>query len=287
MWRTMANPDATAVDESSSGAVSDRLHGCNRSHAGGQAHQLQRTRSHAARHRAREERCADRLPAGNQQRPRQRARRGRVRRRHAGIQGDAGVRGNDRQEAGADRHVAARPTTHRCRSSIRARCRNTSARSRSASRSARRSPRSRSTPPPSISLRSTRSSLPNCSLGEGGLTPEFVEHVAETLDIGPGTRVFEVDCGARRRFCFLSIENGYIVGGIDADPDAIKSAHRRDGRWRVSGRRRRRRSIPAMPWHVVVCRSFAGAPDLDYMRGVLARMFAKATHAIAAAGCAR
>ena len=38
---------------------------------------------------------------------------------------------------------------------------------------------------------------------------------------------------------------------------------------------------PAVPWHVVVCRSFAGAPDLDYMRGVLARMFAKATHAIA------
>ena len=37
-----------------------------------------------------------------------------------------------------------------------------------------------------------------------------------------------------------------------------------------------------MPWHVVVCRSFLpAAPDLDYMRGVLARMFAKATHAIA------
>ena len=38
---------------------------------------------------------------------------------------------------------------------------------------------------------------------------------------------------------------------------------------------------PGVPWHVVVCRSFAGASDLDYMRGVLARMFAKATHAIA------
>jgi len=38
---------------------------------------------------------------------------------------------------------------------------------------------------------------------------------------------------------------------------------------------------PGVPWHVVICRSFAGAPDLDYMRGVLARMFAKATHAIA------
>ena len=46
---------------------------------------------------------------------------------------------------------------------------------------------------------------------------------------------------------------------------------------------------PAVPWHVVVWRlsraksreSFANAPDLDHMRGVLARMFAKATHAIA------
>jgi len=36
-----------------------------------------------------------------------------------------------------------------------------------------------------------------------------------------------------------------------------------------------------VPWHVVVCRSFAATPDLDYMRGILARMFAKATHAIA------
>jgi hypothetical protein len=38
---------------------------------------------------------------------------------------------------------------------------------------------------------------------------------------------------------------------------------------------------PGVPWHVVVCRSFSRAPDSDSMRGVLARMFAKATHAIA------
>ena len=38
---------------------------------------------------------------------------------------------------------------------------------------------------------------------------------------------------------------------------------------------------PAMPWDVVICRSFAGRPEVDYMRGVVARMFAKATHGIA------
>ena len=48
---------------------------------------------------------------------------------------------------------------------------------------------------------------------------------------------------------------------------------------------------PAMPWDVVICRSFAGRstfaeptvdePDAVYIRGVVARMFAKATHGIA------
>ena len=36
---------------------------------------------------------------------------------------------------------------------------------------------------------------------------------------------------------------------------------------------------PGVPWDVVICRSFSGESDLD--RGLLARMFAKATHAIA------
>ena len=107
----------------------------------------------------------------------------------------------------------------------------------------------------------------------------LAEHVAETLDIGPGTRVFEVDCGDGE-FLLPLHQNGYIVGGIDADPEAIEK------RWRpcrmASSRSESpRRSIPRVPWHVVVCRSFAGAPDTDYIRGVLARMFAKATHAIA------
>ncbi len=105
------------------------------------------------------------------------------------------------------------------------------------------------------------------------------EHVAETLDIGPGTRVFEVDCG-RGDFLLPFHQNGFIVGGIDADPGAIKIAiaSMPDGVFQTGAATT---LDPAVPWHVVVCRSFSGKPDLDYMRGLLARMFAKATHAIA------
>ena len=108
---------------------------------------------------------------------------------------------------------------------------------------------------------------------------QLAEHVAEILDIGPGTRVFEVDCG-RGDFLLPFHQNGYIVGGIDGDPDAIEHAVAAmpDGMFQIGSGTA---LDPAVPWHVVVCRSFAGAPDLDYMRGVLARMFAKATHAIA------
>ena len=117
---------------------------------------------------------------------------------------------------------------------------------------------------------------------------DLSEHVAETLDVGPGTRVFEVDCG-RGEFLVPLYHNGYIVGGIDQDPGAIEAAIAAmpDGLFQVGAAS----SLdPAVPWHVVVCRSFAGAPhdlsavalaEADYMRGVLARMFAKATHAIA------
>ena len=116
------------------------------------------------------------------------------------------------------------------------------------------------------------------SLGEGGLNA-LAEHVAETLDIGPGTRVFEVDCG-RGEFLLPLHANGYIVGGIDADPGKVRDAMAAmpEGLFQVGAGP----SLdPAVPWHVVVCRSFGEASDLDYMRGLLARMFAKATHAIA------
>ena len=116
------------------------------------------------------------------------------------------------------------------------------------------------------------------SLGEGGLIP-LAEHVAETLDIGPGTQVFEVDCG-RGEFLLPFHANGYIVGGIDADPVKIRDAMTAmpEGLFQMGTATA---LDPAVPWHVVVCRSFAATPDLDYMRGLLARMFAKATHAIA------
>jgi len=107
----------------------------------------------------------------------------------------------------------------------------------------------------------------------------LAEHLAETLDIGPGTRVFEVDCG-RGEFLLPLHQNGFIVGGTDLDADAITEAIAAmpDGLFQLAAATA---LDPAIPWHVVVCRSFAGASDLDYMRGVLARMFAKATHAIA------
>jgi len=105
------------------------------------------------------------------------------------------------------------------------------------------------------------------------------EYVAEALDIGPGTRVFEVDCGDGAFLVPLNA-NGYIVGGIDADADAITQATAAmpDGIFQVGPASA---LDPAIPWDVVICRSFSGTPDLDYMRGLLARMFAKATHAIA------
>jgi len=108
---------------------------------------------------------------------------------------------------------------------------------------------------------------------------QLAEHVAETLDIGPGTRVFEVDCGDGA-FLVPLHQNNFIVGGIDGDPAAIAKALEAmpDGTFQIG----LASSLdPGVPWDVVICRSFVGAPDLDYMRGVLARMFAKATHAIA------
>lgn len=108
---------------------------------------------------------------------------------------------------------------------------------------------------------------------------ELAEHVAETLDIGPGTRVFEVDCGDGAFLSPLYV-NGYRVGGMDGDPAMIEKALAAmpEGLFTVG---LASALDPAVPWDVVVCRSLAGAPDLDDVRGVLARMFAKATHAIA------
>jgi 2-polyprenyl-3-methyl-5-hydroxy-6-metoxy-1,4-benzoquinol methylase len=108
---------------------------------------------------------------------------------------------------------------------------------------------------------------------------ELAEHVAETLDIGPGTRVFEVDCG-NGAFLLPLYQNGYVVGGIDVEPAAIQRAldEMPEGHFTVGAAAA---LDPATPWDVVICRSFADRPQVDYIRGVVARMFAKATHGIA------
>lgn len=108
---------------------------------------------------------------------------------------------------------------------------------------------------------------------------EDVEHVAETLDIGPGTEVFEVACGTGE-FLRPLHDNGFIVGGLDADAARIAEAKAAmpEGRFSTGFLTE---LDPSQPWHVVVCRAFAAFPDVDYARGVLARMAAKATHAVA------
>ena len=108
----------------------------------------------------------------------------------------------------------------------------------------------------------------------------FVEYVAETLDVGPGTRVFQVNCGAGSFLCPLW-ENGYVVGGLDRSPDLIRTAAEAmpEGRFSLG---EAAALDPAESWAVVVAfGAFGSFPDLDYARGVLARMAAKATHAIA------
>ncbi len=109
--------------------------------------------------------------------------------------------------------------------------------------------------------------------------PGLAEHVAETLDIGPGTRVFEVDCGDGA-LLYPFHQNGYIVGGIDGDPAMIEDAidAMPDGLFAVG---MASALDPALPWDVVLCRSLSGRSDPGYTRGLVARMFAKATHAVA------
>lgn len=108
---------------------------------------------------------------------------------------------------------------------------------------------------------------------------ELAERVAETLDVGPGTRMFEVDCGPGE-FLYPFYMNGFVVGGTDSQADAIEQATvaMPEGLFQVATAEA---LDPAIPWEVVVCRSLGDAPSSDYMRGLVARMFAKATHAVA------
>jgi trans-aconitate methyltransferase len=109
---------------------------------------------------------------------------------------------------------------------------------------------------------------------------DFVEHVAATLDVGPGTRVFDCGCGAGD-FLLPLFENGYVVGGLDPSPALIGQARSRmpAGHWVVGDLA----SLdPGEPWDVVLAsNAFGSFASLDTARGVLARMAAKATHAVA------
>lgn len=112
---------------------------------------------------------------------------------------------------------------------------------------------------------------------------DLVEHVVATLDVGPGTRVWDVTCGAGS-FLLPLADNGYIVGGSDSRADVLRAA---------------REAMPqglfviAEPWSfdpadpvdvVVASQGFAGCRTTDHARGMVARMLAKATHAVAFLG---
>ena len=111
---------------------------------------------------------------------------------------------------------------------------------------------------------------------------ELVEAVAETLDVGPGSTVFDVSCGTGA-LLYPFHENGYNVGGLDPSVDliALARAAMPDGRFTVGPPGE---LDPGDGWHAVISASFAGFPDLDYARGVIARMAAKAIHGIAIVG---
>lgn len=109
----------------------------------------------------------------------------------------------------------------------------------------------------------------------------FVEHVAETLDIGPGTRVWDVACGAGSFLYPLSL-NGYVVGGTDASAERIDLARRAmpEGRFAVGVAS----DVVEPPgsWDVVLAsRGCASCGDFDQLRALLTRMVATATHALA------
>ena len=108
----------------------------------------------------------------------------------------------------------------------------------------------------------------------------LVEHAAEMLDVGPGTSVFDVGCGAGA-FLFPLWQNGYLVGGLDPSTALIGLARKAmpDGLFGVGSPLD---LDPAEAWDVVVASrglpAFAGRDDA---RAWLARMVAKATHGVA------
>ncbi|MGE3275965.1 MAG: trans-aconitate 2-methyltransferase [Vicinamibacterales bacterium] len=108
----------------------------------------------------------------------------------------------------------------------------------------------------------------------------YVADVAEALEIGPDTSVYEVGCGAGAFLVPLD-QIGCRVGGSDPSAALVAAAGAAmpDGRWSQG---EGAAVDPAEPWDIVVCNgAFAYLPDHDYARGVLARMAAKATRGFA------
>lgn len=109
---------------------------------------------------------------------------------------------------------------------------------------------------------------------------DFVEHVMETLDAGPGTSVWDAGCGVGA-FLYPLHVNGYRVGGMDRSAARIALARSA----MPTGRFESGNPVqldPTEPWSVVVAsHGLEGCRDLDEVRALLARMTAKATHAVA------
>jgi len=109
---------------------------------------------------------------------------------------------------------------------------------------------------------------------------DHVERVVATLDVGSGTRVWDVTCGAGS-FLWPLAQNGYIVGGCDGSPERLQTASTAipGGVFAVS---EPWAFNPADPVDVVVAsRGFSDCSSSDQARGMVARMLAKATHAVA------
>lgn len=109
---------------------------------------------------------------------------------------------------------------------------------------------------------------------------EYVDGVAEALEVVRAHRVYDVGCDAGAFLWPLS-ELGWRVGGLTDSPPALAvlRAAMPEGAWAVG---EPADLDPAEPWDVVVASgSFAVLPDAAYARGVLARMAAKATVSMA------
>ncbi|MDE3153789.1 MAG: class I SAM-dependent methyltransferase [Acidobacteriota bacterium] len=108
----------------------------------------------------------------------------------------------------------------------------------------------------------------------------FVDHVACTLDLRAGTRVFEAGCGAGA-FLYPLYDAGCTVAGLDRSPALVSYAAQAmpGGQFTVGDAAT---INPAESFDVVLsCGVFLYFPSLDYARTVVERMTTKATRAVA------